>query len=130
MGDKNPSYGLSAPIITFSSNLRSSLNAVSSSLPRIISYLPLVDSSTWHFHITILVALNNGNQKSMFIFFEVVNLPSWVSCIVFADYFDLIVDVSLPITTIELLPLSDIIWKLLNFSLPILVFIQPCRIGE
>ena len=56
-------------------------------LSRIISYLPLVDLSTWHFHVAIFVSLNSGRQKYMFTFFEVVNFPAWVSHVFSSDFF-------------------------------------------
>ena len=108
---ENPSYGQYPPIITLSENLRSSPSSVSWSLSRIISYLLLVDSSTWNFHATNFVALNSGNQKSIVSFFELVNFPAWVSHVVFSVYFYLSFDVSLPITIVELIPLSNIIPK-------------------
>ena len=130
MGDYHPSYVTSPSIMTFSENLRSSPSAVSRSLPRIIPYLPLVYLLTWHFHVTILVVLNSGKQKSIFTFFEVLNFPDWIYHIVFSVYFYLIFYVSLPITIIELLPLSNRIWKLLNSALLLWVFVQSCKIGE
>ena len=126
----HPSYGPSPPIMTFSENLRSSPSAVSRSLPRIRLYLPLVDLSTWHFQVNILVAINSGKQKSIFTFFEVVKFPAWVYQIFFSVSFDFIFDVSSPTTVDELIPLSNIIRNFLNSALPLRVFIQPCRIGE
>ena len=116
--------------MTFSENLRSSPSAVSRSLPRIRLYLPLVDLSTWHFQVNILVAINSGKQKSIFTFFEVVKFPAWVYQIFFSVSFDFIFDVSSPTTVDELIPLSNIIRNFLNSALPLRVFIQPCRIGE
>ena len=111
--DEHPFYGPSPPIITFSENLRSSPSAVIMSLPKIISYILLVDLSTWHFHITILVALKSGKKKSTFTFFEVVNFPAWVSHVfVFAFYLSF--DFSLPITIVELFLMSNRIRKFLN----------------
>ena len=127
---ENPFYVPSPPIITFSKNLKSSNSAVIRSLPRIISYLPFLDFSTGHLHATIFVSLKSSKEKYTFPFFEVVNFLDWVSHIVFAAYFDLTFDVSLTITIVEMLPLSNIIQKFLNFSLPLHVFIHPFRIGE
>ena len=130
MGDDHPLYGPSPPIMTFLENLRSSPNVVIGSLPRIISYLPLVDSSTWYFHVTILVQLNSGKKQSIFTFFKAVNFPFWVSQIFFAASFYLSFDIRLPITIFELLPMSNIIRKFFNFALPLRLFIQPCSIAE
>ena len=116
--------------MTLSENLRSSPSALSIFISRIISYIPLVDLSMWHFHVTIFVALNSSRQKSTLTFFQVVNLPDRVCHIVSDDYFYLIFGISLPIKIVELILLSDIIRKLLNSDLPLRVFMQPCRIGE
>ena len=56
-------YWLSPPIIILLKNLISIPNAVSRSLPRIISYILLVDLSTWNFHVTIFVALNSSRKQ-------------------------------------------------------------------
>ena len=130
MGSKHPSYVPSPPIMMFPENLISSPSAVNRSLPRIISYLLLVELSTWHFHDTILVALNSGKQNSMFAFCEVVNFPAWVSHVVSVEFFGLNFYVSLPITVVELLPLSNRIRKSWNNYLPLQVFIQTCSIVE
>ena len=129
IGAEQLSYGSSPPIMTFSENLISSPNEVSRSLPRIISYLPLLDLLTWHFHVTIFVALNSGYQNFTFILFEVVNLPASVYHIFFVTSFYLRFEVSLPVTIVELLLLPNRIQKFVNFALPLRVFIQPCRIG-
>ena len=39
-------------------------SSVNISLPKIMSYLPLLESSTLHFHVTTLVALSAGKVKS------------------------------------------------------------------
>ena len=62
--------------MTLSENLRSSPNVVSRYLPMIISYLPLVDLLTWHFHVTISVALNFGKQNVYFPILWGCELPS------------------------------------------------------
>ena len=62
-----------------------------------------------HFRITIFVALNSGRQKFTFTFFGVVNFPAWVSHIVYDACFVLSFDISLPITIVKLLLLSNII---------------------
>ena len=87
IGDEHLLYGPSPPIIELSENSISSPSVINRSLPRIISYLPLVDSLTWNFHVTILVALNSGKQKSTFTLFEIVNFPGWVYHTVFAVIF-------------------------------------------
>ena len=107
----------SSPLImTLLENLISITSAVSRSLARIISYLPLVDSYMWHFRITIFVALNSSRQKSTFTFFEVVKFLAWISHVVFYASFVLSFDVSLPIKIAEMLLLSNRIRK--HFKLP------------
>ena len=126
----HPPYVPSPPIMMLSENLISSPNAVSRFLPRIILYLPLVNFLTWHFHVNIFVALNSGKQKSTFTLFYFVNFRAWVSHIVFAVSFYLSFDVRLTNIIVEMIPMSNRIWKLSNFAFPLRVFIQPCRIGE
>ena len=130
IGADHPSYGTSTSSMVISKELRSIPNAVSRYLPMIISYLSLVDSHTLNFYVKIFVALNSGRQKSTFTFFEVVNFPDWVSHIVSAVSFVISFDVILPVSTVELLPLFNIIRKFLNYALPLWVFMQPFRIGE
>ena len=67
------------------------------------------NSSTWHFQITIFVALNSGNKKSTFTFFEVINFPDWVYHKFYYVSYSLRFDSSIPITTVEMLLLSNII---------------------
>ena len=83
---KHPSCGPSPLMLRFSENFRSSPGAVSKYLPIIISYLLLVLLSTWHFHDTILVALNSDRHKYTFTLFEFVNFPDWVSHVVTSSY--------------------------------------------
>ena len=123
-------YGPFPLIMMFSENSRSSPCAVSMSLPRIILCLPLVNSSTWHIHVTIFGALNSVRHTYTFNFFEVVNLIAWFSYIVSSVYFVLSFDVSLPVTIVELILLANRIRKFLNFSLLLRVFMKICRIGE
>ena len=117
-------------MMKFSENLRSILSAVSKFLYSIISYLPLVYSSLWYFHITVFVALNSVKQKFIVTFFDVVKFLPWVSQLVSAVSFYLSFDIILPITIIEIIPLSNIILTFLNFFLPVKVLIQPFSIGE
>ena len=92
--------------MTFSENLISSPSVVSRSISRIILYLPVADLSTLHLHVTIFVALNDGNQKSTFTFFVVVNFLDMVFHID-STVFYLNFNVSIPITMVELLPMFN-----------------------
>ena len=103
---------------------------ISKYLPKIIWYLPLVDSSMWHFHVTIFVALNSGRQNSTFTFFEVVNFLDCIFHVVFVVLICLSLYVSLTIKIVELIQLSNSIWNFLHSAHPIQVFIHPCGIGE
>ena len=82
IGADHPMNFPSPPKIMFSKNLRYNPKEVSKSLPRIISYLLLVDLATWHLRVTILVTPNSGRVNSTFIFIEVVNFLAWVSHVV------------------------------------------------
>ena len=73
---KHPSYGPLPPDIMRLENIRSNTREVCKSLPRIMSYLTLAESSILHFHVVIFVALNSGSQNSTITFFNVVNLQS------------------------------------------------------
>ena len=130
MGEEHPLYGPFPPSMTLLENLISIPSAVRRSLSSIISYLLLVESSMWHFHITIFAVINSGRRKYTFTFFGVVKFRAWVYHVVFPYYFVLIFDASLPTKIFEVLPLSNRIRKKSNFSLPLRVFIQPCRIGK
>ena len=130
MSEKHPSCVPSPLIITLSENLICSPSEVSRSLPKIMSYLLSSDSSTWHFRVTVFVALSYGRQKSTFAFFGVVNFLYWVSHVVCYSSFALSCDIILSTTIVEILPLFKIIWNIFNFAFPLQVFIQLCRIGE
>ena len=127
IGPEHPLYGPSPPIMTLSEHLIYIPNAVSRSQPRIISYLPPVDSSIWHFHVTISIALNSDRHRSTFALFEVVNFPACVYHIVSAVYLVLSFYVSLPVTTDSAVQQNS---GVLYFAFPLRVFIHPCRIGE
>ena len=116
--------------MTLSEKIRFSISAISRYLPRIILYLQLMDSSLWHLHVTIFVALNSDKQKSIFTFLEVVKFPLLISHLVSDISLDLSFEVNLTITIVELILLSNIIRKFLKLDLLIQVFIQHCKIGE
>ena len=126
----HPLYGFSLLMVMFLINTRSSPSPVGKSLPKIMAYLFLLELSTWHFHDTILVALNSGRQKSTFVILEVMKFSAWISHVAVADYFCLIFDVRLPITIVEIHLLSHKIQKFLNLAFLPQVFKKTCRIGE
>ena len=55
--------------------------------------------------------------------------PAWVCHCITAYYSGFSFSTSLPIIIVELHPISNRIRNFLNFALPFLVFINPCRIG-
>ena len=105
-------------------------NSVYIYLPKIISYLPLAESSTWHFHATIFFALSSGKVKSISTLILVVILPDCMCHYSIAYFLGTDLFTSLTITTVKLYPIYNRIRKFINFALPFLVFIHPCRIGE
>ena len=59
-----------------------------------------------------------------------ITLPPFFWNCITASYLVLIFVISLLIKIVELHPLSNNIWKSLNFDLLICIFIHPCRIGK
>ena len=117
-------------IMTDLGNFRSSTSMAGGYLYKIISYLLLEDSSTWHFHITIFFAPNSGKHNSTFTSFEGVNFLTLVSYVVVTAYFCLSFDFILPIRFLEPLPFFSRIRKFLNFYFPLQVFIQDYNINK
>ena len=120
-------------------NFRFNPNYVNRFIPKIISYLPLADSFTWQFHVTIFVALSfvtifvalsSGNVKSIFIFILVVILPSCVCHCIIVSLSGLSFVISILNMILEVHLLPNKIWKLLNFALSFCIFMHPCRIGD
>ena len=99
-------------------------------LPKIISYLPLEDSSTLYSHIKIFIALNLGKVEYILTLILVVIFPACVCHYTTLSYLLLILVISLIIKILELYPLFNKIRKLLNFDLPLLVFMHKFRIEE
>ena len=71
---KVPSFAL----VMWSDNFIFNHNAVNISLLKIISYIPLSETSIWQFHVTIFVALNSGQVRYILTFIFVVILPACV----------------------------------------------------
>ena len=130
IGADHSSNGPYPPIMKLSKNFKSSPSAMNMSLTKIIPYLSLAHSSTWHLHIIIFFALSYVRQKSTFALFRFINFPYWVSHIVITASFCLSFDLILPITIFKLLPLLNRIRKFLRFSFPLPMFTQPCSIGQ
>ena len=121
--------GPSSASMKWSDNFWFNHNSVNRYLPKIISYLPLAESSTWKFHVTTFVVLSAGKLKYTLTLILVVIFPVCVlHCI--EAYFYRPFFTSLTITIVELHPLSNKMQKFLNLALPFLVFIHPCRIRE
>ena len=93
-----------------------------------MSYLPLEESYIWKFHVTIFAALSLGKIKSILTFRLVAILPAcWFHCISESSFESSFV-VSLPVTIVDLHPLSNNIQNILKLDVPFYVFIHLCRI--
>ena len=130
MGIVDPLKGPPSDSMTCSDNFILNHNSVNISGPKIISYIPLADSSTLHFHITTFAELSVGKVKYTLTLRLVVIFPACVCHYITIYFSGCSFSTSLYITIMELYPLSNRIWKLLNSDLPFLIFIHPCRIGE
>ena len=118
----------SSALMTYSDNYIFNPNYFNRSRPKIISYLPLEELSTWHFHVTTLVALSAGKVKSTLNLRLVVIFPACL-CHYIGEYFSgSSFFTRLPITIVEVHPLSNKMQTFLNFALPFIVFIHSCRI--
>ena len=78
MGDVYPLKVPSSASMTWSDSYRFNPRAVNRSLPNIIPYIPLAESSTWHFHVEISVAISSGKVNYIYTFLLVVILPTCV----------------------------------------------------
>ena len=121
MGVVDPLKGKSSALMTFSENFRFNPNYIDRYRTKIISYLPLAESSTWQFHVTKFVALSASKVKSILTLKSVVIFPACVfHCIGVSscrpNFFT-----SLPIAIVELHPLSNRMRKFLNLALPFIV---------
>ena len=84
-------------------------NVVYRYLPKIISYLPLVESSTWNHHITMFVVINAG--KVVYLIFQISGNINSLHLPLHQRIFFIIV---------ELHPPSNKILKFLHFSLTLM----------
>ena len=107
MGVVDPLKGPSSDSMKWSDNFKLNSNYFNISRPKIISYLPLTESSTWHLHVATFIAISAGKAKSTLTLRWVVISPDCVChCIVssFSGYSILTI---LPNTILELHPLSN-----------------------
>ena len=102
-------------LMEYSKQNRYNTNYVNRSLPKIISYMLLVESSTWKFHVDIFVAISLGKGKSILTFRLVVILPACVWYCITEYFLWLSYVISLIIAIVELHPLSNKIWTFLKF---------------
>ena len=132
MGAAHPWHCYSPKSMVFVENFRSIPSLVSRSLLIIISYLPALESSTWHFHVTIFIALRTGKDNYTFTIQLFVVFPACV--LHFVEFTGLNLFLSFwvirPLTIEEVHPLYNSIRKLLLSDLCRRTFIQPCIIGE
>ena len=130
MGVVDPLKDPSSAPMTWSDNFKFNPNYVNRSCPKNISCLPLVESSAWNFHVMTFSTLSAGKVKStLTLRLEVISPQYLCHCI--TAYFSLLIfSTSLLIIIFGLYPLSNRMWKFLNFALTFLVLIHQCRIGE
>ena len=93
-------------------------------LPSIMSYIISVELHTWHVCVTIYVALNSVRHKSIFSISVVLNCPAYVCHVVVVGFLGSSVDIRLLFTVVEIILLSNIVWKLLNFTFSLHLFLQ------
>ena len=130
IGSISPIKGPSYASMTCLEIFRFISNYVNRFLPKIMSYLPLADSSTWHFHVTTLVTISAGKISSTSTLWLIVMFPVYVFHCITAYVSGHSFWTSLLMSIVELHPLSHRIRNFLNFTLPFLVFINLCIIGE
>ena len=118
MGAVDPFKGSSYALVTCSDNFIFNPNYFDIYLTNIMSYLPLVESSTCQFHVTVFVALSSVKVKSILTFRLVVILPACVCNCITESFFGLFFSIGLLVTIVELHPLSNKIQKFINFYLP------------
>ena len=85
-------------------------NYINRYLPNIISYIPLAESSTWHFHVTIFFTLSSGKVNSIVTFELIVILPVFLFRSITASFLGQFF-FCLPNLIVELHPLYNIIQK-------------------
>ena len=130
MGEINPFKGPSYASMKCSENFILDPNYVNRSLPKIISYLPLAESHTWQFLVTIFIALSSGKVKYIINFMLVLVLPACVRHCISTYSLGVSFSISLLVKIVELYLIFNQIWKFLVFSLPFSVFAHPCRIVD
>ena len=86
MGALDPLKGPSSDLMTWSDNFKFNPNYFNKSLPRIILYLPLAESYTWHYRVTTFVALSSGKVEHTSTLKWLVILPDCV-CQCIREYF-------------------------------------------
>ena len=129
MGAVHPLKPPSSDLMAWSENFRFNYNYVDKYLPRIIFYIPLAKSSMWHLHITTFFALSSGKVNYTSTLRLVIILSACVCHFITAPFLVCSFLTRIPITIVEVHPLFNRIRKFLNFALPFLAFIHPCRIG-
>ena len=82
-------------------------NGVNISLPNIMSYLPIAESSIWWFHVKVFFVISSDKSKSSLIFRYVVILIAFMFHCTIESFSGLIVYIGLFITFVELYSLSN-----------------------
>ena len=130
MGAVTPLKGKSSASMTRSNFFRFNHKYINISLPNIMSYLRLLESSTWTFPVTFFLATISGRIKSILNFRLVVIIRAFMCHWITAFYLGVSFFIRFTITIVELHPLYNRVWKLLNFALHFLVFIHLFIIRE
>ena len=111
MGVVDPLKCPSSVSMMWSENFQFNPNYVNISHPKIISYLPLAESYTWHFHVTAFVALSAVKVKYMLTLRLVLIFTVWVFHCTTESFSGFSLKNIIPIKIVELYPLSYIIRK-------------------
>ena len=107
MGVLYPLKGPSSASMTCSDNFKLNPNYVNRSCPKIISYLPLADSSTLYFHVTTFVSLSTIKVKYTLTLRLGVIFPACMCHCTGESFSGARVFTRLPITIVEIHQLSN-----------------------
>ena len=121
--------GLSSASMMRPENLKFNPYSVNKYSHNIISYLPLAESSLWHFRVMSFIALSLDKVKIHFNLKISINITSLHGPFHHIIYLWQSFLTSLPNTIVEQHTISNRILKFLNLSLPLRVFINPYIIG-
>ena len=101
----------SSALMTCSEKFRFNTNSDYIYIPKIISYLPLAESSKLHFYVTTFVVLRTGKVNSILTLKLLLMFPPCVCHCITASFSEHSFSTSLLNTILELNPLSRILRK-------------------